>query len=194
MHTYWQSAICFATGTPPGPMGSAHPLNGPYQAFPTADGWINVGAANQRNWERMLGVIGAEGLNSDLRFANNASRMANLAALEGILNGIFRGKKSADWLAALEAAGVPAGPVLNVAQMHADPQALARQMIVQTEHPTAGTVKTIGLPVKFSDTPGGIRSPAPLLGQHTHEVLAAHGFSPEDIATMIQAGAIHAPT
>lgn len=193
MHTYWQSAICFATGTPPGPMGSAHPLNGPYQAFPTTDGWINVGAANQRNWERMLDVIGAPGLNQDPRFANNAGRMGNLAALEEILNGIFRGRSSADWLAALEKAGVPAGPVLNVAQMHADPQTLARQMVVEVAHPTAGTVKTIGLPVKFSETPGGIRHAAPILGQHTSEVLAAHGFSDAEIAEMAAAGAIHAP-
>ncbi len=193
MHTYWQSAICFATGTPPGPMGSAHPLNGPYQAFPTADGWINVGAANQRNWERMLAVIVAPHLNTDPRFANNQSRMANLAALEEILNGIFRGKKSTDWLAALEEAGVPAGPVLTVAQMHADPQALARDMIVQTDHPTAGKVKTIGLPVKFSATPGGIRTPAPLFGQHTRDILAAHGFLADEITTMIGEGAIYAP-
>ena len=76
MHTYWQSAICFATGTSPGPMGSAHPLNGPYQAFPNADGWINVGAANQRNCERLLSVIVAPHLNTDPRSANNSSRMA----------------------------------------------------------------------------------------------------------------------
>ena len=193
MHTYWQSAICFATGTPPGPMGSAHPLNGPYQAFPTADGWINVGAANQRNWERMLGVIGAPGLNADPRFTNNAGRMANLAALEEILNGIFRGRKSATWLDALEEAGVPAGPVLSVAEMHADPQALAREMIVETPHKTAGMVKTIGLPVKFSETPGGVRHGAPVLGQHTREVLRAHAYTDTEIDTLAAADAIHAP-
>ena len=194
MHTYWQSAICFATGVPPGPMGSAHPLNGPYQAFPTMDGWINVGAANQRNWERMLEVIGAPGLNQDTRFATNSARMANLPALEEILNGIFRGRPSADWLAALEEAGVPAGPVLNVAQMHADPQALARNMIVETQHPTAGAVKTIGLPVKFSETPGGVRHAAPLLGQHTREVLRAHAYTDTEIEALAATGAIHAPT
>jgi len=194
MHTYWQSAICFATGTPPGPMGSAHPLNGPYQAFPTADGmWINIGAANQRNWERLLRVIGRPDLGQDPRFADNPSRMANLKALEEVLNTVFREKPAAAWLAELEKAGLPAGPVLNVAQMHADPQTLAREMVVEVTHPTAGNVKTIGLPVKFSESPGGVKGPAPTLGQHTRQVLAAHGFSDTEIAAMAAAGAIHAP-
>jgi len=190
MHTYWQSAICFATGTPPGPMGSAHPLNGPYQAFPTADGWINVGAANQRNWERMREVIGAPELGQDARFADNPGRMANLKALEETLNGIYRRRSSAEWLAALEKAGVPAGPVFNVAEMHADPQTKAREMVVEVAHPKAGKVKTIGLPVKFSETPGGVRGPAPVLGQHTREVLAAHGFGEEEIEGMVAEGAV----
>jgi crotonobetainyl-CoA:carnitine CoA-transferase CaiB-like acyl-CoA transferase len=93
----------------------------------------------------------------------------------------------------LEEAGVPAGPVLDIAQMHADPQALARQMIVETTHPTAGKVKAIGLPVKFSDTPGGVRRPAPLLGQHTQEVLREHGFSDAEIEQMSAQGAIQTP-
>lgn len=189
VHTYWQSAICFATGVPPGPMGSAHPLNGPYQAFPTADGWINIGAANQRNWERMLAVIGAPELNDDPRFANNPGRMANLKALEDILNEKFRARDSATWLAALEEAGVPAGPVFNVAQMHADPQTLARAMVVETTHPKAGPVKAIGLPVKFSESPGGAHRAAPAYGQHTREVLEAHGMSAAEIDAMLASGA-----
>jgi len=192
VHTYWQSAICFATGTPPGPMGSAHPLNGPYQAFPTTDGWINIGAANQRNWERLLEVLGAPELNQDPRFANNPARMANLKALEDILNAKFRTRSSADWLAALEAAGVPAGPVLNVAQMHADPQTQARHMVVEAQHPVAGPVRGIGLPVKFSESPGGAPGPAPVLGQHTREVLAEHGIGGAEIDAMLASGAIGA--
>jgi crotonobetainyl-CoA:carnitine CoA-transferase CaiB-like acyl-CoA transferase len=192
VHTYWQSAICFATGTPPGPMGSAHPLNGPYQAFPTTDGWINIGAANQRNWERLLEVLGAPELNQDMRFANNPARMANLKALEDILNEKFRARSSADWLAVLEKAGVPAGPVLNVAQMHADPQTQARSMVVEAQHPVAGNVRGIGLPVKFSESPGGAPGPAPVLGQHTREVLAEHGFGAAEIDAMAASGAIGA--
>jgi len=112
--TYWQSAIAFATGVAPGPMGSAHPLNGPYQAFETADGWINVGAANQRNWLRFLDVIGAPELNDDPRFASNHDRMQHLAELEEILNGYLRHEPSAVWLQRMEEAGLPAGPVLDI--------------------------------------------------------------------------------
>jgi len=190
MHTYWQSAICFATGTPPGAMGSAHPLNAPYQAFHTADGWITVGAANQTNWLRLLEALGAQHLATDPRFAENAGRMGHLPELTGELTRYFEKAASAEWLARLEKAGVPAGPVLDVKQMHADPQALARQMIVETTHPGAGNVKGIGLPIKFSDTPGDLTRTAPQFGQHTREVLREHGFSDAEIDAMAAAGAI----
>jgi crotonobetainyl-CoA:carnitine CoA-transferase CaiB-like acyl-CoA transferase len=193
MHTYWQSAICFATGVAPGPMGTAHPLNAPYQAFPASDGWITVGAANQGNWLRLLEALGAPELGDDPRFANNAGRMSNLAALEAALTPLFKGRTSAEWLRRLEEAGVPAGPVLDVGQMHADPQALARNMIVETTHPTAGQVAAIGLPIKFSETPGSVRRAAPLLGQHTREVLREHGFSDAEADQMAAQGAIQMP-
>lgn len=171
-HTYWQSAIAFATGAAPGPMGSAHPLNAPYQAFRTADGWICVGAANQRNWERLLALIEAPGLASDPRFATNRDRMENREALSAELDAVLARRPTAEWLAVMEEGGLPAGPVLDVAEMHADPQARAREMVVAVEHPTAGPVETIGLPVKFTRTPGAVRRPAPRLGEHTAEVLA----------------------
>ncbi|MEF2553747.1 CoA transferase [Aurantimonas sp. A2-1-M11] len=192
-HTYWQSAIAFATGTSPGPLGSAHPLNAPYQAFRTADGWINLGAANQKNWERMLAVIGAEELASDSRFASNHGRMQNLPALEEILNGHFSQRSSAEWLARLEEAGVPAGPVLDISEMHEDPQTLSREMVVETDHPIAGRVKAIGLPIKFSGTPGGVTRPAPLLGEHTREVLREAGYEAAEIDRMLASGAIRGP-
>ncbi len=187
-HTYWQSAICFATGDPPGPMGSAHPLNAPYQAFQTRDGWINLGAANQTNWERALVVIGAAELGADPRFQTNRKRMKNRRALVEILTAHFVTGTTAHWLAALEAAGVPAGPVLSIDEMHRDPQTLAREMVVETEHPRAGSVKTIGLPVKFHGTPGGVRGPAPLFGEHTREVLAELGYGEAEAARMIAEG------
>src|SRR6266446_271831 len=193
MHTYWQSAICFATGVAPGPMGTAHPLNAPYQAFPVADGWITVGAANQGNWLRLLEALGAPELGNDPRFVNNADRMRNLPALQAALTPLFKGRRSAEWLQRLEEAGVPAGPVLDVGQMHADPQTLARQMIVETSHPTAGQVESIGLPIKFSETPGSVRRAAPVLGQHTREVLREHGFSDAETDQMVAAGAIQMP-
>jgi crotonobetainyl-CoA:carnitine CoA-transferase CaiB-like acyl-CoA transferase len=192
-HTYWHSAICFATGQAPGPMGSAHPLNAPYQAFPASDGWITVGAANQENWLRLLEALEAPELGDDPRFANNADRMLNLSALTAALTPLFQLRSLAEWLRRLEECGVPAGPVLDIAQMHADPQALAREMIVETTHPTAGQVKAIGLPIKFSDTPGGVRKPAPVLGQHTREVLRELGISDSEIDQMAAQGAVQMP-
>jgi crotonobetainyl-CoA:carnitine CoA-transferase CaiB-like acyl-CoA transferase len=193
VHTYWHSAICFATGRAPGPLGTAHPLNAPYQAFPASDGWITVGAANQANWLRLLEALETPQLADDPRFKTNPDRMHNLAALEAALTPIFQRRTSAEWLRRLEDVGVPAGPVLDVRQMQADPQALAREMIVETEHPTAGEVKAIGLPIKFSGTPGGVRRAAPLFGQHTREVLSGHGFSDSEIDQMAAQGVIQMP-
>lgn len=181
-HTYWQSAIAFATGEDPGPMGSAHPLNAPYQAIRTADGYINIGAANARNWERLIEIIGRPDLGQDPRFAHNTQRMENRVELEGELNDIFSARPSAEWLALLEEGGFPAGPVLSIREMHADPQAVARQMVTETQHSTQGAVQTLGLPVKFTETPGGVQGPAPTLGQHTAEVLAQYGIKLEDSA------------
>ena len=190
VHTYWQSAMCMATGKAPGPMGSAHPLTAPYQAFATADGWIIVGAANQNTWVRLLGVIEVPAIAEDPRFSDNAGRMANLAALEEALGPVFARRTSGDWLARLEAAGVPAGPVLDVAQMHADPQVRARDMVVEAPHSRLGPVATIGLPVKFSETPGRVSRGAPVYGEHTRQVLAEHGFAAAAVDDMIAAGAV----
>lgn len=193
IHTYWQSAIAFATGISPGPMGSAHPLNAPYQAFRTADGWINVGAANQANWLRLLKVLDAPALAEDARFATNADRMAHLAELEAVLTPFFEAHTTAQWLDIFETAGLPAGPVLTVGEMHQDPQVIAREMVVPLDHPKAGRTHAIGLPVKLSATPGGIRRPAPLLGEHTREVLSEVGLTGEEIDRMIASGAAIAP-
>lgn len=193
IQTYWHSAMCFASGRAPGPMGSAHPLNAPYQAFPTSDSWITVGAANQGNWLRLVEALEAPELRDDRRFSTNAGRMRNLEALTAALTPLFKRRTSTDWLRCLEQAGVPAGPVMEVGQMHADPQALAREMIVETEHPAAGWVKAIGLPIKFSDTTGGVRRPAPIFGQDTRQVLREYGFSDLEIDQLAAQGAIQMP-
>ena len=186
--TYWQSAIALATGQAPSAMGSAHPLNAPYQAFQTADGWINVGAANQSNWERLTSLIARPELLHDPRFKSNDLRMQNRDQLVEELSQEFGKRSTAEWLALLEEGGLPAGPILSISEMHRDPQTLARDMIVSTVHPIAGNIETIGMPVKFSETPCDIRSPAPLLGQHTREVLGDVGFSAEQIEQMIASG------
>jgi crotonobetainyl-CoA:carnitine CoA-transferase CaiB-like acyl-CoA transferase len=193
VQTYWQSAICFATGVSPGPMGSAHPLNGPYQAFQTSDGWITVGAANQANWLRLIEVLDAKALGTDPRFSDNAERMTHLEALEEDLAPYFKRKSCAEWLERFELAGLPAGPVLDVAGMQSDPQTQARQMVTSVHHTAAGEVKTIGLPVKFSETPGAISAGAPLLGEHSREILSEHGYSEDDIDALIRQGVIGIP-
>lgn len=190
IQTYWQSAITLATGEPPGPMGSAHPLNAPYQAFEASDGWLVVGGANETNWRRLIDLLGAPELADDPRFKTNADRMQNLKALEAALNEHFRKATTQEWLERLEEAGVPAGPVYEIDEMHRDPQVQAREMVVDVEHATLGAVKTLGLPIKLSDTPGGPRFAAPVYGQHTEEILREHGFSQAEIDALAQEGAI----
>ncbi len=191
-YLYWHAAISFATGSSPGPLGSGHPLMAPYQAFRTSDDPITVGAANEGNWRRLLAVLQADDLAADPRFTTNAGRMENLSELEARLEAIFRQKTSAEWLVALDKAGVPAGPVLTVQQMAEDPQVKARSMIVETEHAVAGRTRALGLPVKFSTTPANVRRPAPAYGQHTREVLREAGFSEVEIDGMIDSGAAQA--
>ncbi|MCJ2013760.1 CaiB/BaiF CoA transferase family protein [Methylobacterium sp. J-076] len=189
-HTYWQSAIAMATGLAPGPMGSAHPLNAPYEAFETADGWITIGAANQTNWLRLLKAVGMEELAVDPRFAHNRDRMAHREDLAATLAPAFRAQDSEAWLVRLEAEGVPAGPVLDVNAMHRDPQTLAREMVVEVDHSRVGPMKTLGLPVKFSATPGKVHGAAPLLGEHSRAILAEAGYDEAAIDDLIARGIV----
>ena len=188
--SYWQSAIAFAGGGSPGPMGSAHPLNAPYQAFETADGHITLGAANQANWLRVVEAVEAPELAEAPRFIDNPARLKNRESLADELDRIFRTHPTDYWLSRLEAAGVPAGPLYTVEQMHRDPQALARAMITQVPHTIGGEVSTLGLPVKFSEDPGGPVLGAPLLGEDTRAVLSEHGFSEAEIETFVEAGTV----
>ena len=186
---YWQAAIYFATGEVPGPTGSAHILSAPYQAFRAADGWLNIGGANQANWERMCRVLGASDWLEDPRFRSNAERMKNLDALTIVMNARLKDRKVDELIKALEAQGVPCGRINSIAEVAADPQALAREMVVELDHPRAGRTRALGLPVKLSRTPGKVSRPAPVLGQHTREVLEEFGFSRAEIEALVQSGA-----
>jgi crotonobetainyl-CoA:carnitine CoA-transferase CaiB-like acyl-CoA transferase len=188
--TFWQSAICLATGASPGPLGSAHPLSAPYQAFETADGWITLGAANAANWKRLQEVLDAPELGEDERFKDNAGRMGNLPELVVELNRHFKERPMGEWLDRLEAAGVPAGPVLSVGEMHRDAQTLARDMVTEVSHSRLGPVKTIGVPVKFSGSPATVQRGAPVLGEQTREVLFEHGYTDDEIDTLASDGAV----
>lgn len=187
--TYWQSAIYFATGSAPGPSGSAHILSAPYQAFRAADGWLNIGGANQANWERVARVLGAPQWIDDPRFRTNAERMKHLSDLTSLMSEKLKARSVRDWIAALEAEGVPCGPIHSIADMAADPQTAARAMVVEVDHPRAGRTRALGLPIKLSATPGEVTRAAPLLGEHTREVLAEFGFSAAEIESLYACGA-----
>jgi crotonobetainyl-CoA:carnitine CoA-transferase CaiB-like acyl-CoA transferase len=188
--TYWHAAIHFATGTSPGPSGSAHLLTAPYQAFRASDGWINVGGANQANWERIADVLGHPEWLEDPRFATNSARMANLDALVSRMNAVLVTQTKAEWIAAFDAAGVPVGPVHTIGDALAHPQTIARGMVVDLVHPQAGATRALGCPIHFSKTQTRITRPAPLLGEHTREVLREHGYADAEIDALIAAGAV----
>lgn len=187
---YWHAAIHFATGESPGPSGSAHVLATPYQAFPTQDGHIIVGGANEKNWERIAQVLGRPEWLADPRYRLNSDRMRHRGTLLPAMAEILRTRPSAEWLAAFDAAGVPAGPVHSIGEALSHPQTLAREMVVEQQHPEAGPVKSIGLPIKLSETPAQYRRPSPRLGEDTRALLAECGYGEAEIAQMLRAGVV----
>ncbi|MFW2355642.1 CaiB/BaiF CoA transferase family protein [Hydrogenophaga sp.] len=192
--TYWHAAVWFATQRSPEPTGSAHILTAPYQAFEASDGWINIGGANQTNWERICDVLGHPEWRSDPRFATNSDRMAHLGVLVDLMNAVVRTRTRADWQAAFDAAGVPAGPVHTIGEALSHPQTVARGMVVEVNHPQAGATRAIGCPIHFSASPDRSSTPAPLLGQHTREVLREFDLPEAEIDALVAEGVVSEPS
>ena len=188
--TYWQAAIFFATGKSPVATGSAHVLTAPYQAFRAKDGFVNNGGANQANWERIAEVLGHPEWREDARFRTNSDRMANLPALVAAMEAVLAARTTSEWVAAFDKAGVPVGPVHSIEAALTHPQALARGMVLEQQHPRAGRVQALGSPIKFSATPGDTGAAAPMLGEHSRAILAEAGYGDAEIDALVSAGAV----
>jgi crotonobetainyl-CoA:carnitine CoA-transferase CaiB-like acyl-CoA transferase len=185
----WEATEYFS-GQMPGPLGSAHRMSAPYQAFRCADGYVTVGAANDRSFARLASLLGHPEWLADRRFATDAARVRNREALASAIEEGMSTATRADWLARFEAAGIPSGPINDYAQVFADPQVAARDMVVEVDHPVLGRLRGLGSPVKMSETPFDPRRRAPRLGEHTDEVLRGAGIGDEELREMRAAGAI----
>jgi formyl-CoA transferase len=178
-------------GEPPRRFGNAHPNLVPYEAFSARDGWFIVGVANDKQWGLLCDMLGRADMKADSRFATNGNRVANREILVDELNQTFSQRDVNDLLAQLIQAGLPGGPINSLPEVFSHPQAQARAMTIESEHPTAGTVRLTGFPYKLSQTPAEIHRPPPLLGEHTEEVLTGLlDYSPEGVATLRDKGAI----
>ncbi len=173
------------TGRPPARYGNAHPNIVPYELFPTDDGWIALAVGNDRQWRKLCETTGWEDLGSDDRFKTNPKRVEHRDLLVPILQDRFRSQSAAQWYRTLVRAGIPCAPVQSVDEVFADPQVLARELLVELEHPTVGTLNVTGSPLNLSRTPVRMEAAPPLLGQHTEEILAEYlGYGREDVVRL----------
>jgi formyl-CoA transferase/CoA:oxalate CoA-transferase len=186
----WSAGIYFATGTPPSLAGNHHPLAAPYGVFRARDRAFNIACGNQRQWQELCRALARPELIDDARFLGPVERVANRAALSAELEARLAQRDAADWIALLNQHGVPSGPINDMAEVFADPQVRAREMYVELAHPELGVLKTTGVPVKLSETPGGVRLPPPAQGADTDAVLAAFGFSPVETTRLHADGVV----
>ncbi|RSL34038.1 CoA transferase [Salibacterium salarium] len=187
----WEAAAYFANGTMPEATGWRHRVSAPYQAFRTKDGYIMLGAANQRTWEKFCEeVVNRPEWIQDPRFKTNSDRNENVETLEALIEEVLTEGNSSYWLGKCDKQGVPAGPINNFEQALQDPHYIARDMIQEVNHPIIGNMKTIGPPVKFSSTPSQVNTPAPMFGQHTDDVLKSTGLNDRDILELQEKGII----
>ena len=186
----WEVTDYVTTGQVPGPIGSAHRLTAPYQAFPCADGHLTIGAANDRNFAKLTTVLGHPEWAADPRFMTNHLRVQHRAELAALIEAITVAAPRAEWLERLDAAGIPCGPILNYQEALTTPQAVAREMTMEVDHPILGRLRTMGTPIKMSDTPLDPGRRAPMLGEHTDSVLANAGYSDDEVEQLRYAGAV----
>ncbi len=178
-------------GNPPRRLGNAHPNLVPYDAFTARDGWFIVGVANEKQWSLLCDVLARPDLKTDSRFAANRDRVTNRDELSAELNQIFSQRDTNDWLAELTRAGLPCGRINSIPEVFSHPQAQAREMTLESEHPTAGPVQFPGFPYKFSGTPADILRPPPMLGEHTEEVLTSLlGYSQAEMTSLREKKAV----
>ncbi len=185
-----QAQNAFVRGAAPGRQGNAHPNIVPYETFRTADGEIAVAVGSERQWPRFCDALGLPALADDPRFATNGDRVENRGELRPILADRLRERPTAAWLAAFDAAEVPAGPIRDIVEAFASPEAIARGMTVEMEHPAWGVIRQVGVPFELSATPATIRTPPPLLGEGTDEILAELGYDDAAVAAIRATGVV----
>jgi formyl-CoA transferase len=186
----WEATEYFSGRGVPGPLGSAHRMNAPYQAIRCADGHITIGGANQRLFEKLAHVLGHPEWITAREFRDNTSRVQNRADLAHRIEAVLSLKPAAHWLSLLEAEDIPCGPINDYARVFGDPQIRAREMVVEVDHPALGRTRALGSPIKMSATPPNVRRRAPLFGEHTYAVLSEAGFSEDQIAELKRIGAV----
>lgn len=186
----WSAGIYFATGAPPPIAGNHHPLSAPYGVFRARDRAFNIACGNQRQWQALCEAIEMPGLAADERFAAPLARVANRAELTAALEQRLAARDASEWVILLNASSVPSGPINDMREVFADPQVLAREMLVELPHPALGVLKTTGVPVKLSETPGAVRVAPPELGADTEAILSEARFSAAEIAALRRAGTI----
>jgi crotonobetainyl-CoA:carnitine CoA-transferase CaiB-like acyl-CoA transferase len=186
----WAAGMYFESGRAPGPAGQHHPLASPYGRFRARDGFFNIACANDAMWRKLAPALGHAEWLDDARFADGVARLSNRDALTRAIEAALADHDVAHWVERVNRAGVPAGPVLDLAQVFDDPQVLAREMLVSLPHPVLGTFRTTGLPVKLSRTPGRIDRRPPLLGEHTDEVLRECGLGADEVQALRAANVV----